>query len=170
MLYIAGETFFDGASGKRLPLYSLYRTFSKDGIAWQRGEELLAPDVAAGEIGFGRPRLWHDEDGEPSLILSVRREAGYTLTASTNPTWPRSGMRWREILPRSASGWDSDMVCFGAPCVVGPWEYLFYNGNQFGGTGFGLARRPSVVPRSSRLDLFVETMKDGPGELLGSCN
>lgn len=161
MLYIAGETFFTGAGGKRLPVYSLYRTYSKDGIDWQAGEELLAPDLTAGEIGFGRPCLWHDELGESTLILSVRHETGYTLMASANPTGPRAGMLWQEVLPRSENGWDSDMVCFGAPCAIGPWEYLFYNGNQFGRTGFGLARRAAVVPRSSRLDLFIESMKDG---------
>jgi hypothetical protein len=35
------------------------------------------------------------------------------------------------------------MVCFGAPCQVGAQELLFYNGNQFGRTGFGLASRPA---------------------------
>jgi len=36
------------------------------------------------------------------------------------------------------------MVCFGAPCSVGSSELLFYNGNQFGRSGFGIAQRPCV--------------------------
>ena len=36
----------------------------------------------------------------------------------------------------------TEMTCFGAPCVAGERELLFYNGNGFGRTGFGLAWRP----------------------------
>jgi len=159
MLYVAGDHFFTGSAGKRLPLYSLYRTFSKDGITWQAGEEMLERDRLAGEIGFGRPYLWHDETGEPSLFISVRRETGYTLVEFSYPIGAPRGMRRREILSPSETGWDSEMVCFGAPCAVGFWEYLFYNGNQFGRTGFGLARRPAVVPRRVSVDLFVDAIK-----------
>jgi hypothetical protein len=35
------------------------------------------------------------------------------------------------------------MTCFGAPCRVGEVECLFYNGNQFGRSGVGVARRPA---------------------------
>lgn len=166
MLYVAGDSFFTGSTGKRLPLYSLHRTFSKDGITWQAGGEMLERNPLAGEIGFGRPYLWHDKTGEPSLLISVRRETGYTLVEFTSSSGAPGGTSRREILPRSETGWDSEMVCFGAPCAVGPWEYLFYNGNQFGRTGFGLARRPAVVPRSARADLFVDTIKTGTGKTL----
>ena len=67
MLYIGGGTFFGGADGKRLPTYSLCRAASPDGIVWTSGgASLLDPDSAAGEIGFGRPVLWHEEGGGPA--------------------------------------------------------------------------------------------------------
>ena len=48
------------------------------------------------------------------------------------------------------------MTCFGAPCRVGEFEYLFYNGNQFGRSGFGVARRPARNgPHGSATDLIA---------------
>ena len=39
----------------------------------------------------------------------------------------------------SDAGWDADMICY--PCVFrhGGNTYMFYNGNNFGGDGIGLA-------------------------------
>ena len=39
----------------------------------------------------------------------------------------------------SKEGWDSEMVCF--PCIVDACgkRYMFYNGNNYGETGFGYA-------------------------------
>lgn len=145
MLYIGGERFFTSRTGKRLPTYSLCRTYSKDGIAWSNTTEtLLSPDVSRHEIGFGRPYLWTDAQGAPSLLISVRTEAGYTLCEMTAPEWSIRP-NYHEILPCSEGGWDSEMICFGAPCAVDGWDYLFYNGNEFGRTGFGVARRRSTT-------------------------
>ncbi|MBV9860261.1 MAG: hypothetical protein JO038_09195 [Alphaproteobacteria bacterium] len=144
MLYIGGGTFLTAAGGKRLPLYSLRRTTSEDGIVWDRpGEELLSPDPAEDEIGFGRPHVWHDEHGEAALLISVRTRQGYTLhqVGAVDGQLCR-----REVLPRSDFGWDSEMACFGAPCLdrERQRELLFYNGNGFGRTGFGIAERAGI--------------------------
>ena len=49
-----------------------------------------------------------------------------------HPRTPRSALT-------SESGWDYEMVCF--PCVQKAKYgiYLFFNGNSFGETGFGVA-------------------------------
>ena len=143
MLYIGGGTFFDGGNSKRLPRYSLCRTHSQDGYRWTEAPSLplLLPDEARGEIGFGRPILWH-EQGQASLMISVRTERGYTLR---NIVDDAGGLRWTDVLPGVVEDWEASMICFGAPCVVDDWEYLFYNGNQFGRSGFGLARRVAQV-------------------------
>ena len=44
-------------------------------------------------------------------------------------------------LEPSDDGWDSEMLCY--PCVF-DWEgetWMLYNGNGYGRTGFGVARR-----------------------------
>jgi hypothetical protein len=146
MLYIGGDTFFTAKSGKRLPTYSLYRLHSKDGVAWQgAGEKLAEPDALHGEIGFGRPWLWTDMTGDTSLLISVRSEAGYRLCKIPTAGISLANREFKELLPRSELGWDSEMVCFGAPYAVAGCEYLLYNGNGFGRTGFGAARRVSTA-------------------------
>lgn len=139
MLYIGGGKFFTNVAGKRLPLYSLRHTVSTDGLNWTApSTELLSPNPAKGEIGFGRPVLWHD-DGRPVIVLSVRTEVGYVL--ASKPL--EDGAKWATVLDKSDDEWDAEMTCFGAPCSVGDSEYLFYNGNRFGFTGFGAATRPA---------------------------
>ncbi len=137
MLYIGGRTFLTNTQGKRLPIYNLCITYSWDGTVWgQAGKVLMEPDPSTGQIGFGRPAIWHD-NGEQALLISTRRESGYVQLIGL------PGKSWREVVPFGGNGWDSEMTCFGAPCAVDNREYLFYNGNQFGHTGFGVACRPS---------------------------
>ena len=40
----------------------------------------------------------------------------------------------------SKDGWDSEMICY--PCIFDYLDnrYMFYNGNGYGKTGFGVAR------------------------------
>jgi len=139
MLYIGGGTFFTDAAGKRLPRYSLRHTASPDGFDWSGpSTELLSPDPAKGEIGFGRPVLWH-ETGCPAIMLSLRTETGYVL--ATRRLEP--GGEWTPVLDAGTAEWEREMTCFGAPCMVGDQEILFYNGDRFGLTGFGAAVRPA---------------------------
>ncbi len=148
MLYIGGGEFFTNAAGKRLPRYSLRQTVSPDGLTWNApSKELLSPDSARGEIGFGRPVLWHD-DGRPAIILSVRTEFGYILASKVLG----NESEWTTTLDDGNSDWDAEMTCFGAPCAVGNNEYLFYNGNQFGLTGFGAATRPAQAAFAGTFD------------------
>lgn len=56
------------------------------------------------------------------------------------------GMNWvrkdEEIgLDVSDQGWDDQAVCYAAVVDLGGQEYMFYNGNGFGETGFGVAVR-----------------------------
>jgi hypothetical protein len=159
-LYIGGDAFIDGRDGKRLPVYSLRRTFSKDGIRWpEPGETLLSPDRALGEIGFGRPWLWHDAGGEPVLMLSVRTETGYSLVEIGLGEEGRP--RRRTLIEPSAAGWDCEMVCFAAPCAGQQQEWLLYNGNGYGRSGFGVARRPVVTRAAGPAERLLQAFGTG---------
>jgi hypothetical protein len=164
MLYIGGGEFFEGAEGKRLPTYSLCVTDSPDGYSWDvpPTAPLLDPVRARGEIGFGRPVVWH-EGGQASLIVSLRTESGYSLCQTTEHG---GALRWSTLFEgEAAEEWECLMTCFGAPCQVGDWEYLFYNGNQFGRTGFGLARRkaqPAARPGSAAALITALRTANGP--------
>ena len=146
-LYIGGDRFIDGPDGKRLPVYSLRRAHSTDRVSWpDRGEVLLAPSLDAGEIGFGRPVLWHGADGSARLVLSRRTVRGYALMQSRWPIVGGAPVELEPLLRPGPDAWDSEMTCFGAFCQSANAELLLYNGNRFGRSGIGLASRGRVRP------------------------
>jgi hypothetical protein len=152
MLYIGGGEFFTGPAAKRLPRYALRHTQSPDGWNWTgTSRVLLEPNSALGQIGFGRPVVTAKAGSVAELMLSIRTEYGYTLCSgpfslqkAIDPT------NLSEVLPLSPEGWDSEMTCFGVTLEIDGGELLFYNGNQFGRSGFGLAWHKPVAPLQER--------------------
>jgi hypothetical protein len=141
LLYIGGDEFVAGEGGRRLPVYSLMELRSATPWRWEGpGRTLLTPDRQAGEIGFGRPVLWRD-DGRARLMMSIRTSAGYTLVDAPSDFTPGQRPKFTQVLDSPAEAWEADMTCFGAPCAIGDYELLFYNGDGFGRTGLGLGWR-----------------------------
>lgn len=141
MLYISGSHFIRGEA-RSFPVYSLVGSRSDELDAWpDRGDVLLAPDTAAGEIGFGRPVLWRERNGELTLLLSRRTRTGYALEQASYAAVENGQAAFQPVLAGPAAAWEADMTCFGAPLRLEDGELLFYNGDQFGRTGFGLAWR-----------------------------
>jgi hypothetical protein len=144
MLYIGGDAFAQGPGGKALPRYSLMQLRSDSPWAWDGSStELLAPDAAAGEIGFGRPVAWTC-GGVRRLMLSVRTEDGYRLVETERDFAPGRRPPMTGVVPGPLEPWERQMTCFGAPCRAGPHELLFYNGDGFGRTGAGLLWRSAA--------------------------
>ena len=93
------------------------------------------------EYGFGRPFVLKDE-GMFKMWYSIRsRSKGYRLGYAESA----DGTHWLRKdeqvgLDVSSEGWDSEMICFGCVQPTRYGTYLFYNGNNYGETGFGVAR------------------------------
>jgi hypothetical protein len=139
MLYIGGDAFVAGEGGRALPVYSLMEARSDSLLDWDApGRVLMAPDVAGGEVGFGRPVVTR----EGRLMVSLRTRAGYALVEGPMdfPAGERPPLT--PVIPPPFEPWESAMTCFGAPCVVGANELLFYNGDGYGSSGLGLCWRP----------------------------
>ncbi len=140
MLYVGGSRFIGDPQGKLLPRYSIRRTKSIDGINWSASaEDILTPDPALGEIGFGRPRIEHLPNGDVVLMFSVRTERDYRLVQCPYDERIADRSHWTAAISPSVARWDSEMTCFGATCRIDQHSILFYNGNGYGKTGFGLA-------------------------------
>lgn len=145
LLYIGGDSFVMGDNGRALPVYSLMELASDDLMDWGGpGRVLMAPDVEGGEVGFGRPVVVPAgaAEGGDQLMVSLRTRAGYTLVET--PMNFEAGTRppLAPVVPGPFDAWEDEMTCFGAPCVVGDHELLFYNGNGYGRSGMGLCWRP----------------------------
>lgn len=114
---------------------------SADGLQWSaEGSVCLAPQ--GDEYAVGRPTVLRTPEGY-EMWFSVRSAArpyhlGHARSAD-GVTWVRSGASV-PLVEASAQGWDSEMVCYPNVIEHGGQRLMFYNGNQHGRSGFGLAR------------------------------
>jgi len=125
--------------GVLYPEYVIRHAESTDGIRWKSYSDICIP-LVDDEFGIGRPWVLKD-GGLYRMWYSIRsRSAPYRLGYAESD----DGVRWERkdhesALPRSETGWDSEMICY--PCVIDAIgrRYLFYNGNRHGASGFGYA-------------------------------
>lgn len=134
---ITGDLF----NGKMMPTYCLRSAISTDGINWVMNPDPIICPKNDDEFGFGRPYI-HIEGDVYYLFYSIRRKSisyriGYAVSTDNCKTWIRKDVI--EGLEISEIGWDSEMICYGAPLKVKQKTFLFYNGNNNGETGFGYA-------------------------------
>ncbi|GGP18588.1 glycosylase [Silvimonas iriomotensis] len=145
MWYIAGSE-WTSVNGKDLPVYEVRHMRSADGIHWPvAGETVLAVDQssASDEHGFGRPWVYQDAQGW-HMYYSLRRKSlgayriGYASSAD-GQTWQRHDEA--AGLPVSEHGFDDHAIMYAAVIEAGGKTWCFYNGNNFGEAGVGVACR-----------------------------
>lgn len=140
MWYVAGSS-WTVVAGKEVPVYELKYLESVDGISWDPSGRSCLNLCDPDEHGFGRPFVVK-EDGLYKLFYSIRRRslAAYSLGYAES----RDGISWQRHdhllnLDVSREGWDSEAISYSAVIKVKDRTYMFYNGNNFGETGFGVA-------------------------------
>jgi predicted GH43/DUF377 family glycosyl hydrolase len=112
---------------------------SPDGIAWTSDPTPCVQPIGPDEYAVGRPWVIREGAGW-RMWFSIRSFSNrYTIGYAQS----RDGITWErlsdDVLARSSSGWDSEMVCYPSVVDVGDRRYLFYNGNRHGASGFGFA-------------------------------
>lgn len=125
------------------PSYSVTRVDSPDG---RRFSSDCAPclQFEGDEYRIGRPRVYRDGD-RYRMFYTIG-----TLRGTYLPGYAESsdGVYWQRrdsevgIAP-SADGWDSLALSYPALLWVRSRVFMFYNGNQMGKTGFGVAELES---------------------------
>ena len=140
MWYVAGGS-WERIGDKQMPVYDLRYIESADGMHWPSQGRVVLPVNLAEEHGFGRPVVRRGPDGL-RMFYSIRRRdpARYRMGFATSA----DGLHWRRRdeligLDVSDEGWDSDSVEFGVDVETAGKTWLLYDGNDFGGTGFGIA-------------------------------
>jgi predicted GH43/DUF377 family glycosyl hydrolase len=134
MYYVAGV----GWTHRDLPRYHIRTATSHDGIAWKRDGQVCIDFAVPEETALARPWVVR-EDGIYRMWFAYKRET-YRIGYAES----RDGVEWQRDdaaagLSVSESGWDSDMVEYAAVVNHGGRHYMFYNGNQYGYDGIGLA-------------------------------
>jgi hypothetical protein len=137
--YSSGDTWLE-ANGRTRPTYALRYAESPDGVTWPaEGTTCLEP-AGPDEYGLARPFVSDHGDGF-SMLFSVRSHSrGYRMGYAESA----DGVRWERRdgdvgIDVSERGWDSEMVHSGWIQRTDHGTYLFYNGNGYGESGFGVA-------------------------------
>lgn len=139
--YVAGSEWTE-INGKQMPVYDLRYQESKDGIHWADTGKLSISITGEDEHGFGRPWVVKRGANDYQLFYSIRRRsfAAYRLGYAES----KDGINWirkdEEMgLNVTPGEFDSDAIMYSAVISVGDKTYCFYNGNNFGEHGFGVA-------------------------------
>ncbi|MBM4200305.1 MAG: hypothetical protein FJ189_03355 [Gammaproteobacteria bacterium] len=111
---------------------------SDDGIAWRRDGRVAIPLKDADEYALSKPCVVRDAEGY-HMWFSHRGSAyriGYAVSAD--------GLAWERNdetvgITVSEAGWDSETIEYPYVFDHKGKRYMFYNGNGYGRTGFGLA-------------------------------
>ncbi|WP_281968597.1 hypothetical protein [Roseovarius nanhaiticus] len=129
--------------GRQYPKYDCWTLTSTDGLHFDNAaaQQIITPN--SDEYRIGRPRANQLADGTWELRATSdtlsKQYASYRFTSVDGVRFDRT----EDVeLPRGNSGsWDSDMTCYPAH-IAAPdgTRYLFYNGNDMGRTGVGVAR------------------------------
>lgn len=134
MYYVSGV----GWRHRDLPRYNIQYATSRDGIDWQRDGTVAIDFACDDENALARPFVMKD-DARYKMWFAHKGETyrlGYAESAD--------GVRWQRndsfagLLP-SPSGWDSEMVEYAAVAKHDGRYFMFYNGNNYGYDGIGLA-------------------------------
>ncbi|EGQ7881099.1 hypothetical protein QTU67_002632 [Vibrio cholerae] len=127
--------------GKPFIDYHIGYAESDDGYTWSMTDNVcLAPIKELGEFAVARPCVF--KQGETyHMWYSVRLEKKmYRIAYATS----KDGLKWIRHtgdfgLEVSDDGWDSEMMCYPAVIEVKGRLLMFFNGNNNGETGFGVA-------------------------------
>jgi hypothetical protein len=123
--------------------YNIKHRRSEDGIYWEPRATLCIDYANQHEYAISRPSVIRGKQGGYHMWYSFRAQPlidtyriGYA-ESTDGLVWTRHDAR--AGVDVSASGWDSEMICY--PCVFehDNRKYMLYNGNGYGRTGFGLA-------------------------------
>ena len=139
--YVAGSD-WESVGGKLLPRYEINYAESTNGIDWPSEGKTVISIEDPDEHGFGRPYVIKNPQGY-EMFYSIRKRSlsEYRMGYATST----NGLRWQRRdsainFQPSSSGFDSDAVMYGAILDIDHRRYMFYNGNEFGRDGVGLAR------------------------------
>ncbi|MBN3992499.1 MAG: glucosyl hydrolase [Nostoc sp. NMS2] len=139
MWYVAGDQWIN-VNGKQVPTYNVRYIESADGITWGKQGVVCLELANDDEYGFGRPfvtkeynlyKMWYS-----IRTISMGYRIGYAESLD-GQNWLRQDQK--VSLDVSKTGWDSQMIHCSCIQKTKYGTYMFYNGNNYGETGFGVA-------------------------------
>ncbi|WP_198665384.1 hypothetical protein [Paraburkholderia kururiensis] len=142
--YASGDD-WEIIDGKPFPQYHIRYVEADDLLDVPRRGDLCV-DVRGSEYRIGRPRVYVMGGEHVMYYTKGTREGDYFPGLARSP----DGRRWTRHddqlgIALSATGWDSQTLCYPALITVRNDTYMFYNGNNMGYDGFGCAKATGVT-------------------------
>jgi len=115
---------------------------SVDLLHWTRTNQIHIPLIHKNEYALSKPwvikdsgiyKMWYSYRGNDNIETY---RIGYAASID-GKIWKRQDKE--AGIDVSASGWDSEMICYPSVFKLNSKTYMLYNGNGYGKTGFGLA-------------------------------
>jgi hypothetical protein len=134
MYYVSGC----GWVHKDLPRYNIKMGYSSDGKVWQRDGRVSIDFKNASENALARPYVI-SEDGVWKMWFAHKGEAyrlGYAESLDGIDWERRDDLAGLDVGP---SDFDSEMIEYAAVVRYQDRHFMFYNGNNYGADGIGLA-------------------------------
>ncbi|MCV2222700.1 hypothetical protein PspCFBP13508_04760 [Pseudomonas sp. CFBP13508] len=127
-------------NGQHYPDYNIWYTESVDGQVFNQ-DELLCIDVEGDEYRIGRPSVYKFED-KYYMFYTKGGTSGLdyfpgVAVSDDGKVWQRQDEQFG--LELSEGGFDSTHLCYPRLVSAGNKTYCFYNGNNMGAEGFGVA-------------------------------
>ena len=122
------------------PFYHIKYAKSSDGINWNRDGTVCIDFKNRNEWAISRPFVWKEKDLY-KMTYSYRGKNPYKIGYAES----RDGINWNRKdskigIKTSQKGWDSKMIEYAFLVNHNGIQYMFYNGNEYGKTGIGLAK------------------------------
>jgi hypothetical protein len=144
MWYVSGVSWQE-ILGHYEPVYVIKHAHSSDGLHWQRPADVCILPRHPMEA-FSRPCVIRE--GEVYKMWYCYRDShdyrggngSYRIGYAESP----DGLAWQRMDDADETritkdGWDNEMQCYPYVVQIEGKRYMFYNGNGFGRSGFGLA-------------------------------
>jgi hypothetical protein len=145
LMWYSSGTHWPLIEGKREPVYVIKHATSDNGIDWYRDAVTCIPQKYP-EEAFGNPHVIFEDDMFKMWYCyrdcsDYRGGSGSYMIGYAES---KDGKSWERLdekvgLDVSKDGWDSDMLCYPFVLQRNTKKYMFYNGNGFGTSGFGVA-------------------------------
>lgn len=123
-----------------LPRYNIKYAESKDGVNWIQNAIVAINSRDDQETSLARPCVFKDDDIYKMYYSYKYVGANYVMGYAES----LDGISWTRMddkvgIGKSATGWDSEMIEYGAVFSHRGHKYMLFNGNGYGANGAGLA-------------------------------
>lgn len=126
---------------EELPRYNIKYAESTDGIHWKREGKVAVTWKNENETRVSRASVIKDGDIYRMWLCYAMGSGGYNMGyAESNDGYNFTRMDEKAGIEMSATGWDSQMICYPNVFKHKGEIYMLYCGNGYGREGFGIAK------------------------------